>query len=305
MSGSSRTASVNRCRMVTPGLTAWRIEPQLWQTTLTAWPKVRMAVAAPQLGQLTERTLTGRRAGGSATLPALERADVSQAERVEIHCLADVERRRLVAVVDGGEVSARGAEVDEGDVGLVPVFEGKLAFDAGVVRQRARDDGERRVVPDEPSPERSLRLRRNLEAAGEKGHGERILRIREPAISAAVQHDAPLVPAALFVLIDDAAGHDESLVAVATLRRQLNRRGVIGQVGDLPNLLHVDIGADDDRMAVLADGLDAARPSIDQRRAAVGTAGGTASHPRVIPEPRKGRSASRAVPRTGDRGDGR
>src|SRR5712671_6112259 len=142
MSGSSRTASVYCCRMVTPGLVASRIERQLWQTTLTAWPKVRTAVAAPQLGQLTERTLTGRRPCASTTSPALERADVPQPQRFEIHRLADVERRRLVAIVDRREVSALGPQVDEGDLGLVPVFERQLAFDPGIVRQRARDDGE-------------------------------------------------------------------------------------------------------------------------------------------------------------------
>src|SRR5437762_12996421 len=104
MSGSWTTASVYFCRMVTPGLAASRIERQLWQTTLTAWPNVRTAVAAPQLGQLTERTLTGRRPCASTTSPALERADVPQAQRFEIDRLADVERRRLVAVVDGGEI---------------------------------------------------------------------------------------------------------------------------------------------------------------------------------------------------------
>src|SRR4051794_23299042 len=95
MSGSSRTASVYFWRMVTPGLAASRIEPQLWQTTLTAWPNVRTAVAAPQLGQLTERTLTGGRPCVSATSPALEGADVSQTQCFEIHRFADIERRRL------------------------------------------------------------------------------------------------------------------------------------------------------------------------------------------------------------------
>src|SRR5258708_2180489 len=113
MSGSSRTASVYCCRMVTPGLAASRIERQLWQTTLTAWPNVRTAVAAPQLGQLTERTLTARRGCESTISPALERADVPQPQRVEIHRFADVEGRRLVAVVDGGKVSALGSQVDE------------------------------------------------------------------------------------------------------------------------------------------------------------------------------------------------
>src|SRR3954470_22783659 len=122
MSGSSRTVSVYFCRMATPGFAASRIEPQLWQTTLTAWPNVRTAVAAPQLGQLTERTLTGRRACASATSPALERADVSQPQRLEIDRFADVQRRRLVAEVDGGKIGALRPQVDEGDVGLVPVF---------------------------------------------------------------------------------------------------------------------------------------------------------------------------------------
>src|SRR5262245_10300785 len=210
ISGASRTASVYRCRMVAPGLVASRIERQLWQTTLTAWPKVRTAVAAPQLGQLTERTLTGGRPCDAATSPALERADVPQPQRVEIHRPADVERRRLVAVIDGGEVGAFGPQVDERDVGLVPVFEGQLALDAGVVRQRARDDRERRAVPDERSAQRGLRQRRNLEAAGEKRDRERVLRIRQPSIGAAVEHDAPLVPGALLVLIENPAGHDES-----------------------------------------------------------------------------------------------
>src|SRR4029077_10229400 len=118
----------------------------------------------PQLGQLTERTLTGGRPRGSATSPTLERADVRQPQRFEVHRPADVERRRLVAVVDGGEVSALGPQVDEGDLGFVPIFEGELPFAAGVVRQRARDDRERRAVPDKRMPERGLRLRRNVEA---------------------------------------------------------------------------------------------------------------------------------------------
>src|ERR1043166_4210464 len=156
--------------MVTPGFVASRIERQLWHTTLTAWPNVRTAVAAPQLGQLTERTLTGGRALASATSPALERADVLQPQRLEIRRRADVERRRLVAVVDGGEISAGGPQVDEDDVRLVPVLERQLALDAGVVRESPRDNGEGGVVPDERSPKRGLLLRRDAEASREERH---------------------------------------------------------------------------------------------------------------------------------------
>ena len=83
-SGSQRNERLLRNRILVllqdgdPGFVASRIERQLWQTTLTAWPKVRTAVAAPQLGQLTERTLTRGRALPSATSPALERAHVLQ-----------------------------------------------------------------------------------------------------------------------------------------------------------------------------------------------------------------------------------
>src|SRR6476661_5304112 len=94
--GSKRIALANSCRMPTRSSCASRIDPQLWQTTLTAWPKVRTAVAAPQAGQLTDRTLTGGRPCGSAISPALEGADVPQPQCIEINRLADVECRRLV-----------------------------------------------------------------------------------------------------------------------------------------------------------------------------------------------------------------
>src|SRR5262249_22267741 len=121
-----------------------------------------------------------------------------------------------------------------------------LTFDAGVVRQRPRDDRERRIVPDKRFPERGLCERRNDEATGEKGDGERILRVREPSIGAAVEHDTPLVPGALLVLIENAAGDDEALVAVAPLGYKLNRRGVVRQIGDMADLPEIDIRPHDD-----------------------------------------------------------
>src|SRR5258705_1563815 len=99
MSGSLGTASLYCWRMLTPASFASRIERQLWQTTLTAWPNVRMAVAAPQFGQLTDRTVTSGRPLPSGILPAFEGAHVSEAQLVEIDRLTDVQHRRIVAVV--------------------------------------------------------------------------------------------------------------------------------------------------------------------------------------------------------------
>src|SRR3954470_491919 len=192
-------ASLYCCRMVTPGFVASRIDWQLWHTTLTAWPNVRTAVAAPQFGQLTERTLTGGRAWPSATSPALERPDVLQPQRLEVRRLADIERRRFVAVIESGEIRAFGPQVDEGDLVLVPIFERELAFQARVVREGPRHDGEGPVVPDERSPERGLRQSRDAKAVREKRNGERVLCVRQPPVGAAVQDDAPLVPGALIV----------------------------------------------------------------------------------------------------------
>src|SRR5437016_352646 len=51
-------AAENFCKTWTLGSCASRIEWQLPQTTFTAWPKERMVTVAPQLGQLSDRTLT-------------------------------------------------------------------------------------------------------------------------------------------------------------------------------------------------------------------------------------------------------
>src|SRR5262249_14346880 len=100
---------------------------------------------------------------------------------------------------------------------------------------------------------------------------------------ATFEHDAPLVPRALLPLVRNPAGDDERLVAIAPFGVELNRRGVRRQIRNDADVLQIDVGPNDDRAAVLADRLHAARPLVSDRRAAVRAAGGPARHPRTVP----------------------
>ena len=81
----------------------------------------------------------------------------------------------------------------------------------------------------------------------------------------------PLVPAALLVFVNDAADDHECFVVVVAFGADLDGRAVRRQIGHLADFFQIDVGAHQDGLAVLADGLHAAGPAEDNLRAAVGT----------------------------------
>src|SRR5262245_44875424 len=88
----------------------------------------------------------------------------------------------------------------------------------------------------------------------------------------------PFVPGAELVLVDDPSDDAEGFLVEHAFGADLDRRAVGRQIGDLADLLQVEITADEDRLAVLADCLHAARPAESDGRAALGTAGGPPAH---------------------------
>jgi len=114
-----------------------------------------------------------------------------------------------------------------------------------------------------------------------EGHDVLILRIRKPG-AAVIHHQMPFVPCSLIVFIDDAPYCYEGLAIVDALGANLNRRTVRRQIRNLADFLQVDIGSNQDRLAVFADSLHAARPAKDNLRPAVRAVRGGLSHLRWL-----------------------
>ncbi len=215
---------------------------------------------------------------GPRSSPALEAAQILQFQIIEFHEFTKVQRRFWIAVIEGGKFSGLGAQIDEGDVCLIPILKGQFAFDAAVVRGRDHAYGVALIVPGELLAHLDLRRSRKNRRLGRQRESVFILRVREPSACAVVHHDVPLVPTALIVLIKDAADHNKRLVAVLALGIDLNRRAVRREIGNLADSFQVHIGADEDALAVFTNGLDVAGPAKHDLGAAVGTVGDGLAH---------------------------
>ncbi len=104
------------------------------------------------------------------------------------------------------------------------------------------------------------------------------LSVGEPGACAVVHHDVPLIPAALIVLVKDAADHHERFVSVFALGIDLDGRAVRREIGNLADFFQVHIGADEDAFTVFANGLHAAGPAKNDLSAAVRTIGSWLGH---------------------------
>src|SRR5690606_6299656 len=87
------------------------------------------------------------------------------------------------------------------------------------------------------------------------------LRIRQPAAGAVHEPEVPLVPGAVLVLVDDAAGDRERLAFEAATRADLDGGWRERQVGHLAHRLEIDVAPDDDGAAVGAGRLHGAGPA--------------------------------------------
>src|SRR5258705_304231 len=106
---------------------------------------------------------------------------------------------------------------------------------------RARDGG-RHIIG--PAPLKTIaaddRLARRQRTRGSlEGHVILELSVGKPSALAVVENDVPLVPAALFVFVEDAPHHHERLAGVDAFARDLEGRAVRRQVGDLSYALEV------------------------------------------------------------------
>src|SRR5271156_6093644 len=92
----------------------------------------------------------------------------------------------------------------------------------------------------------------------------------------------PFVPCSLIVFINNPSNGHEGLAIVDALCANLNGRAVRRQIGNLAYLLQIDIGSNQNRLAVLADGLHAARPAKDNLCPAVRAIRARLSHLRRL-----------------------
>src|SRR5437879_3954384 len=81
----------------------------------------------------------------------------------------------------------------------------------------------------------------------------------------------PLVPSAVLVFVEDAAGNNEPQIFVNTFSADLNGRSVVRKITDLADFLHIHIRPHEDRFAIDAHSLDTAGPGEFHWRSAVRT----------------------------------
>ena len=201
-------------------------------------------------------------AAGRRPSPTLELTEIFELQIVELDELTEIQGGLIVAVIERGKFSRVGSAIGEFYVGLIPILKWEFAFDAFVMSDRDRGDHVSFTVPvvlliDLNLIGRRQRLRRNFRRERDRKF---VLRVGEPRAAAIVHHDVPFVPATLFIFVKNAAGHDESFVFVDAFGVELDRRTIGREVGDLADFFDVDIGANEDALAILADGLHAAGP---------------------------------------------
>src|SRR5215813_1587421 len=128
-------------------------------------------------------------------------------------------------------------QIDEDDVGFVPILKGQLSFHAAVVRFGYGADSVGVPIPGillaDAAP-----IRQFAAGSGE-GYGVVVLSIGKPAAGAIVHHQMPFIPVALIVFINDSANRDERVRAVNALSSDLNGGTVRRQIRDLTDFLKV------------------------------------------------------------------
>src|SRR5260370_3866328 len=96
----------------------------------------------------------------------------------------------------------------ESDLSFVPNMKWQFAFDTPIMLWRYYAYRVGLAAPCELLAHADLRGRRKIWRLRGERHGIFTLRIRKPGARAIVHHDVPFVPAALIVLIKDAADHN-------------------------------------------------------------------------------------------------
>ncbi len=161
---------------------------------------------------------------------------------------------------------------------LSQVLERQLPFDAAIFRARDRGQLKREI------PERvglaDLQFTRRRQRAGTRDPRDGILRlgVGQPSARVVAEDEMPLVPRAVFVLVDDAPGDREGVALKPPARADLDGRAGERQVRDDAHRLEVDVVAHDDGPAVPAHRLHRARPAELDGRRAVGARGDGAGH---------------------------
>src|SRR4029077_1569687 len=175
-------------------------------------------------------------------------------------------------------LSGFAAKIGKRDVGLVPVLKRQLALDAAVMSWRNHGQGVSLIVPGILLAD--LDLCGGWQTGGIAGERDRIfvLGIGEPGARAIIHGDMPLVPAALGVLIENAADGHEVFIAIYAFRMELDRRTVRREVGHLADFLEIDVRAHENAFAILTNRLNAAGPLEDNLCAAIGTVRDGLSH---------------------------
>src|SRR5260370_25099864 len=282
MSGlTSRVAASNCWRMARLGSLASRMEWQLPHPTVAAWPNERSVMAAPHFGQFNAFAcgFGGPESGGVAALsPALETAQIFQFKIFEFHEFTEIESRLRIAVIERSEFSGLRAQIDEGDVRLVPILKRQFAFDAAIMCGRDHAHDIALIAPGELLADVDLRGGGKIRRFRSQRQRVFTLRVGAPCACAVVHHDVPLIPAALIVFIKDAANHNERLVAVFAFGIDLNGRAVRREIGDLAYFFQVHILADEHTFSKFAYGLHAAGPAKNDLGTTVRTIGNWLGH---------------------------
>src|SRR5258708_4716602 len=79
--------------------------------------------------------------------PALETAQILQFKIVEFHEFTEIQRRFGIAVIERSEFSGLGAQIDEGNVRLVPILKRQFTLDTAIMCRRDHADRIGLVVP--------------------------------------------------------------------------------------------------------------------------------------------------------------
>src|SRR5579864_3098886 len=245
--------------------------------------------------QSQRRTATGTAQAadlgpGRSGARASQVAQVLEVQIVVLNGIAEVENRRGIAVVDSSEASVRGSQVGKENIFLVPILERKLPSHAPIVSARDRRHFVSKTAPHELAGTPDLG-RQRFGWFRQKRNGVFQLRIREPAAGAVVKYDMPLVPAAVFVFVENAADHLECFRAIHSLRADLDGRNFARQIADLADLFKIQIPPNQNGAAVLTRGLNRSGPAELNSCAAVWAVSRWLAHCRE--EDRAGRSAGR------------
>src|SRR2546430_576992 len=132
------------------------------RTSAAQWQPRTSGNSAPSLAAWEARKVVER----PCSSPARETKQIFQLKIVEFHEFAEVQSRFGIAVIERGEFPGLAAQINEGDVRLVPILKRQFALDPAIMRRCDDADSVGLVVPDE------------LLADVDLGSGGKILRLR-------------------------------------------------------------------------------------------------------------------------------